>query len=103
MLAKHGALLAAGKQDGTGVPAGPACSTRGGSGGQRREQQGWMQKRQKKKKPKKDIDSLGLVPKATGERDSARHQQHVTGDRQTDSPVPIRYVKYHHSGTLTDL
>lgn len=102
LLAKHGALLAAGKQDGTGVPAGPACSTRGGSGGQRREQQGWMQKRQKKK-TKKGHRQPWVGPQGhRGER-QCEAPQHVTGDRQTDSPVPIRYVKYHHSGTLTDL
>lgn len=102
LLAKHGALLAAGKQDGTGVPAGPACSTRGGSGGQRREQQGWMQKRQKKK-TKKGHQQPWVGPQGhRGER-QCEAPQHVTGDRQTDSPVPIRYVKYHHSGTLTDL
>lgn len=64
-----------------------ACSIRSGSGGQRREQQGWMQKRQKNKN-KKDIDSLGLVSKATGERDSARH--HSTSQETDRQTAPCR-------------
>lgn len=59
-------------------------------------------KRTKKEKKKKDINSLGN-PRPQGRERVQGTTAHVTGDRQTDSPVPIRYVKYHHSGTLTDL
>jgi len=81
---------------------GPPCSTR--SGEQKREQQGCKKegKKKKGKKPKKDINSLGN-PRPQGRVRVRGTTAHVTGDRQTDSPVPIRYVKYHHSGTLTDL
>lgn len=84
-------------------PQGPACSTRSGSGEQKREQQGCKKKGgEKKKKKKKDINSLGNT-RPQGRETVRGTTAHVTGDRQTDSPVPIRYVKYHHSGTLTDL
>lgn len=45
-------------------------------------------KKAKKKINKKDIDSLGLVPKATGERDSARH--HSTSQETDRQTAPCR-------------
>lgn len=88
-------------------PRGPACSTRDGRGGTKERTAGLQKKlkkkkKDKKKKKKKDTNSLGN-PRPQGRERVQGTTAHVTGDRQTDSPVPIRYVKYHHSGTLTDL
>lgn len=45
-------------------------------------------KEKKKNQNKKDIDSLGLVPKATGERDSVRH--HSTSQETDRQTAPCR-------------
>lgn len=90
-------------KDGAGVPSGTSMQHTQWQWGTKERTAG-MQKKGggKKKKKKKDINSLGNT-RPQGRETVRGTTAHVTGDRQTDSPVPIRYVKYHHSGTLTDL
>lgn len=113
MLAKQLSKAAGCRKAGTAAgaggrrfPLGDQHAAHAMAGGNKRENsrvaKKLKKKKDKKKKKKKDINSLGN-PRPQGRERVQGTTAHVTGDRQTDSPVPIRYVKYHHSGTLTDL